>query len=457
MPSKKAVLYDPNRRAAASIRDRVRTRRDVFDTLLPEMKARAFEVTGIDDMHALGRVQESIARIPEGGDWRTARKQVAAELTAQWDVAEGGAEEAVKRRAETILKANTFQAYAVSRHAEQQAFKSSFPYLKYITRGDSRTRPSHAELDGKILPVDDPFWKDHYPPWEYGCRCITVGLTAAQAEAAGITTEKQMESYTKKHGTPNPETYHHDPSALNIPLTDIVTGKTPEQAAYFAGTAIDNRVTMPDGKEQSVWRWTLDIKPGLKGATDAAKEHLADTLTLDGIETPEQIDALNTATEAFSAARISQKIPKVPEFGVIYEKNVLAGVLSNSKGQPKKLVFNPSEFQRIDDVFKENVTKRLEAGLIRHNAFPSAEETPKSIGHHETGHIVFNTSKLVDKDTKLRALFNRAYDSGDINAISECAKSKAHGREFFAEAFTMWKNREYLPSYILQFIKEVIK
>ena len=65
----------------------------------------------------------------------------------------------------------TYFAYAAS-HAEQQAFKEDFPYLKYITRGDSHTRASHAALDGKIFPIDDPFWKDHYP----GTWLLIVGL-----------------------------------------------------------------------------------------------------------------------------------------------------------------------------------------------------------------------------------------------------------------------------------------
>ena len=464
MPSEKAVLYDPNRRAAASVRDRVRVKRDVFDTLVPEMKARAFAVTGIDDMHSLDRVKEAVSRVPEGGDWKAARKQIASELEEQWagtagDVNPANLAEAAQRRAEMILQTNVRQAYAASRYAEQQASKEDFPYLKYNTRGDSHTRASHAALNGKIFHIDDPFWQDHYPPWEFGCRCIVVRQTIEQAEAAGIMTDKDKEAFEREFpGEGADGSYHHDPAKLNIPLADIIEGKDPEQVAYFAETALDNRVTMPDGTEQSVWRWTLDIKPGLTGATDAAKKHVADKLTLDGItaSTPERIEALNKATEAFSATRVALKLPKVPELRTIYDEGVPARVTSSPDGSPATLAFNPDEFSHLDEFFKENVSKRLATGVIRYNAIPSANETGKTIALHDFGHIFFNTSKLKHKDLRRLHVYQRAVESGDIDAISEYAKFTPSGSEFFPEAFAMWKNGEFLPDYIVKLIKEVL-
>lgn len=464
MPSDKAVLYDPNRRAAASVRDRTRVLREVYDTLLPEMKARAFAVTGIEDMKSLGRVQEAVSKIPEGGDWKAARKQIATELTEQWAATSGGVDpanlaEAATRRAETILKTNVFQAYATSRYAEQQAFKEDFPYLQYITRGDSHTRASHAALDGKIFPIDDPFWKDHYPPWEFGCRCIVVGLTIEEAEAKGVMTGKDKDDFERNFpGAGADGSYHFNPGELNIPLTDIVEGKDPEQAAYFAGSAIDNRVTMPDGAEQSVWRWTLDIKPGLEGATAAAKTHVADKLSLDGIAEGDlgRIEALNKATESFSAARVALKLPKIPELQTTYDKDTYAKVISSPDGSPLAMAFNPDEFQRLEETFQHNVTDRLAAGKVRYSAIPSAAEAAKSIALHEFGHITFNAAKLKDKDIKLLRVYQRAVESGDIDAVSEYARRKKHGREFFAEVFAMWKNGEHLPDYIVNLIKEVL-
>lgn len=46
-----------------------------------------------------------------------------------------------------------------------------YPNLKIVTVNDSRIRPEHKALDGIIKPFDDPFWKTHIPPFDWGCRC----------------------------------------------------------------------------------------------------------------------------------------------------------------------------------------------------------------------------------------------------------------------------------------------
>jgi SPP1 gp7 family putative phage head morphogenesis protein len=46
--------------------------------------------------------------------------------------------------------------------------------LKYQTVGDDRVRESHQALDGIVLPVDDDFWNDHYPPLAFRCRCEVI-------------------------------------------------------------------------------------------------------------------------------------------------------------------------------------------------------------------------------------------------------------------------------------------
>lgn len=45
------------------------------------------------------------------------------------------------------------------------------PNATYITAGDDRVRPEHAELDGITAPLESDFWSEYDPPWEWGCRC----------------------------------------------------------------------------------------------------------------------------------------------------------------------------------------------------------------------------------------------------------------------------------------------
>lgn len=49
--------------------------------------------------------------------------------------------------------------------------KDLYPNLRYVTVGDERVRAEHQKWDGTVLPIDHPWWKTHYPPNDWGCRC----------------------------------------------------------------------------------------------------------------------------------------------------------------------------------------------------------------------------------------------------------------------------------------------
>lgn len=46
--------------------------------------------------------------------------------------------------------------------------------LQYRTAGDEKVRPEHAELNGVTLSIDDPFWREYFPPNGWNCRCTVV-------------------------------------------------------------------------------------------------------------------------------------------------------------------------------------------------------------------------------------------------------------------------------------------
>ncbi|WP_264520375.1 phage minor head protein [Flavobacterium sp. N1994] len=54
--------------------------------------------------------------------------------------------------------------------------KDLYPNLKYVTAGDARVREKHKAWDGLILPIGHQFWKDHYPPNDWGCRCNVINV-----------------------------------------------------------------------------------------------------------------------------------------------------------------------------------------------------------------------------------------------------------------------------------------
>lgn len=47
------------------------------------------------------------------------------------------------------------------------------PYLMYFVGNSARHREQHLAWNGLILPKDDPFWNNHFPPNSYGCKCFT--------------------------------------------------------------------------------------------------------------------------------------------------------------------------------------------------------------------------------------------------------------------------------------------
>lgn len=57
-----------------------------------------------------------------------------------------------------------------------------YPMLEYRAVMDERTRHDHAILDGTVLPIDHPFWDDHYPPNDWGCRCNVVQTDKAERQ-----------------------------------------------------------------------------------------------------------------------------------------------------------------------------------------------------------------------------------------------------------------------------------
>jgi hypothetical protein len=81
------------------------------------------------------------------------------------------------------MRHHGFQAYAAAHYRDMYDQREAFPYWQYLTMGDERVRDSHAKLHGLILPADDPFWDDHYPPWDWNCRCQVVPVSEAEYRA----------------------------------------------------------------------------------------------------------------------------------------------------------------------------------------------------------------------------------------------------------------------------------
>lgn len=153
----------PHREAAALIAGKPVVTRAVFDALLPELRARAFTITGVEDATVSQRIRDRIADLPLGATWDEVKGDIITDLEAHLG---DGAE----RRAELLLRTHGFQAFQASNWRVAQEDEDT-THLQYLATEDDRVRDSHLALNGVILPKNDPFWEKHLPPWEWGCRC----------------------------------------------------------------------------------------------------------------------------------------------------------------------------------------------------------------------------------------------------------------------------------------------
>jgi len=240
----------PNEAAADYIRGKAVADPKNFGNLPDQLKQRAFTVAGIEQLDVLRRMRDIIAKLPEGASWDEAKKELAAEISPFV----GGDDKAARAKAEFTLRIHGAQVYAVARHQQQMGVVDRFPYWQYETVGDSRVRPGHAALDGKVLRADDPWWKTHYPPWDWGCRCIVHALDEEDALDIGVTDGKQMPTPGRS------ESFTFDASDASGDLDMLVNNRDDADCRAFVNMARNYTVNRDDGSECTMWDHMLEHK-----------------------------------------------------------------------------------------------------------------------------------------------------------------------------------------------------
>lgn len=92
-------------------------------------------------------------------------------------------------RTRVIYETNLRTAYAAGRYAQltDPDLLRVRPYWQYLHGGSKDPRPEHLAWDGMVLPADDPWWSEHYPPNGWGCSCKVVAVGDADLERMGKT------------------------------------------------------------------------------------------------------------------------------------------------------------------------------------------------------------------------------------------------------------------------------
>lgn len=155
--------------------------------MLDDAHARAFTVAKVARADILQDIRNEIDEaIKDGTGYEVFKKNLIPKLQAKgwWGqqivVDSAGVAKEVQlgspRRLQLIYDTNMQVAFQQGKYKTQKAAASLAPYWQYITQDDSRVRPSHAALHGKVFRHDDPFWDNFYPPNGYRCRCRVKAL-----------------------------------------------------------------------------------------------------------------------------------------------------------------------------------------------------------------------------------------------------------------------------------------
>ena len=135
-----------------------------------------------------------------------------------------------------------------------QQDKEAFPYLEYVAVADDRTRRSHMRLHATVLPVDDPFWNQYYPPNGWNCRCTTRQIS--EAPNGGLSDSNEAVS----RGDMAAETYFRK----NTGQTDIFEA---DKTAYYEAVPDDGNLR--NGKQlQAVKHYRLRTYNKIMERTD---------------------------------------------------------------------------------------------------------------------------------------------------------------------------------------------
>ncbi|KAF0145098.1 MAG: BcepMu30 [Nitrospirae bacterium] len=185
LPPEKAIEYFKSKGFAISW--------DWYD-IWQEAHAKAFTVAKVTRMDILEDIRNSIQKaLKEGTTLQQFKKDLLPTLARKGWGPSGVDMETMKLaepwRMKTIYEVNMQTALNVGRYKFDIANVDNRPYWMYVALRDSKTRPAHAALNGKVFRYDDPFWNSFYPPNGFRCRCRVRAVSRQDIKEYGLDIE----------------------------------------------------------------------------------------------------------------------------------------------------------------------------------------------------------------------------------------------------------------------------
>jgi len=165
------------------------------------MHARAFVVAGAVEADLVADFHNAVTRaIAEGRTLNDFRKDFDAIVARHGWSYKGNR----GWRSAVIYNTNMRMAHSAGRWAQAQRLKARRPYGRYVDAGDHRVRPEHHAWHNTILPLDDPWWRTHWPPNGWGCRCYVQTLSESDLKRYDyeVSESPEVETEIREVNTP---------------------------------------------------------------------------------------------------------------------------------------------------------------------------------------------------------------------------------------------------------------
>ncbi|AGW12830.1 putative phage head morphogenesis protein, SPP1 gp7 family [Megalodesulfovibrio gigas DSM 1382 = ATCC 19364] len=225
-----------------------------FYRLAEAQRVRAFTVSGLARADMLHQVHQSLETALRDG---ITLEQFKKNLAGVWE--ENGWTGHKAWRIDNIFRTNLQTAYNVGRYKQMAEVAEDRPFWQYSAVNDSRTRPTHRALHGKVYPHDSPFWDTWYPPNGFRCRCKVKTLSADDVRARGLAVEEYLKDDliepVGEHGPMPARPLRPDAGFAGNPGKEAWSGLSPE----------------PIDEAEVRLRPTAMVCPNLRGASFAEK------------------------------------------------------------------------------------------------------------------------------------------------------------------------------------------
>ena len=256
------------------------------------------------------------------------------------------------RRLRTIYRSNLRAARAAGQWARAQRTKKTHPYFLYELGPGKKHRDRHRAWAGTLLPVDDPWWDDHFPPNGWGCRCRVRQVSRAEAERRGGPTPRPPRNArtltNRRSGMRFEVDEGLDPAWASNPgkrraqiLDDHLNAKLEAADQELAQAAVESIVRSPMLGEH------------LRKAEDYRRLKLAEETHVDGVRMPRTIkDRIGHLWIGVANDRAHEKIP--PPLDTKFKRT---RVVRLSPENAVKQVINhrdlePEDYRRLPEVIQ---------------------------------------------------------------------------------------------------------